>query len=249
MEQSQDSLLEEVEVVLLRPQWARNLGSVARAMKNFGLQKLTLVDSRIGSWNDAYQMAVQASDILDGAEVKTLEAALAPSRWVVGTSNHPSPGTRSISPREVAEESILRGAPTLLFGGEISGLDPAEMLRCHAVSTVPTSGSQSSLNLAQAVCVYGHELFSAIDLRTRSVEKGVQRSGVEDAYATREMLQRLEDVLLDLLTDTDWIKATRNKNAIAELIQPFYRAGLTDKEVRAWLVAFGKVRKTLNRST
>ena len=34
MEQSQDSLLEEVEVVLLRPQWARNLGSVARAMKN-----------------------------------------------------------------------------------------------------------------------------------------------------------------------------------------------------------------------
>lgn len=57
-------LLDDVRVVLLRPRWARNLGSVARAMKNFGLHKLTIVDSQIGSWNDAYQMAVQANDIL-----------------------------------------------------------------------------------------------------------------------------------------------------------------------------------------
>tara|TARA_R110002094_G_scaffold53314_3_gene64627 strand:- start:12 stop:233 length:222 start_codon:yes stop_codon:yes gene_type:complete len=51
------SLLDDVHVVLLRPRWARNLGSAARAMKNFGVHKLTIVDSQIGSWNDAYQMA------------------------------------------------------------------------------------------------------------------------------------------------------------------------------------------------
>lgn len=55
------SLLDDVHVVLLRPRWARNLGSVARAMKNFGLHKLTIVDSQIGSGNDAYQMAVQVA--------------------------------------------------------------------------------------------------------------------------------------------------------------------------------------------
>ena len=56
-----------MHVVLLRPRWARNLGSVARAMKNFGLARLSIVDSRFGSWSDAYEMAVKAHDVLDGA--------------------------------------------------------------------------------------------------------------------------------------------------------------------------------------
>ena len=58
-------MLEQVHVVLLRPRWARNLGSVARAMKNFGLKRLTIVEAQIGSWNDAWQMAVHADDVLD----------------------------------------------------------------------------------------------------------------------------------------------------------------------------------------
>ena len=92
-------LLEDVQIVLLRPRWARNLGSVARAMKNFGLRKLTICDSQIGSWNDAYQMAVHANDILDTAVTSDLTTALANSSWVVGTSNNVPPGTRLLTPR------------------------------------------------------------------------------------------------------------------------------------------------------
>jgi TrmH family RNA methyltransferase len=233
-------LLSEVQVVLLRPRWARNLGSVARAMKNFGLSKLTLVDSKIGSWNDAYQMAVHADDILENALSMDLKEALAPATWIVGTSNNPPPGTQQMSPRQVAEETLVRGAPTLLFGGEIHGLDPAELLRCHVVSTVPTGPEQSSLNLAHAVCVYGAELFAALDLAGRETEPKTGTGVSGPPLASTEMLQRLELALQRFLESSTWVKADRPKNAIAGLMQPLYRAHLTEKEARAWLVALGK---------
>ena len=138
-------LVGQTHVVLLRPRWARNLGSVARAMKNFGLHKLTIVESQIGSWSDAWQMAVHAGDVLeDAVQTDDLEATLAGAHWVVGTTNNPPASVRVLTPREVAEEARRRGPPTLLFGGEINGLDPAELLRCHAVSVVPTAPEQSS---------------------------------------------------------------------------------------------------------
>ncbi|MFT4515537.1 MAG: tRNA/rRNA methyltransferase [Planctomycetota bacterium] len=234
------SLLDDVHVVLLRPRWARNLGSVARAMKNFGLHKLTIVDSQIGSWNDAYQMAVQANDILKDSTTTDLTAALSESSWIVGTTNEPPPGTRVMTPREVAELALERGAPTLLFGGEINGLDPAELLRCQVVSVVPTAGEQSSLNLSQAVGIYGAELYAACEQRAKVASPPSRQEIAGAPLASTEMLQRVEISLRRLLENSDWIKANRPKNSIAALMQPFYRADLTEKEVHAWLVALGK---------
>lgn len=240
MNEGERILLTQVRVVLLRPRWARNLGSVARAMKNFGLRNLTLVDSKIGSWNDAYQMAVHAKDILENSSTMGLKEALAPATWVVGTSNNPPPGTHQMTPREVAEETLIRGAPTLLFGGEIHGLDPAELLRCHVVSTIPTGPEQSSLNLAHAVCVYGAELFVALENAGAKTHPMAGESLAGPPLATTETLQRLEDAVQRFLETSAWSKADRPKNAIASLMQPFYRSHLTEKEARAWLVAFGK---------
>jgi len=229
------AMLEQVHVVLLRPRWARNLGSVARAMKNFGLRRLTIVESQIGSWSDAWQMAVHADDVLDAAiQTDDLEASLVDAAWVVGTTNNPPKSVRVMTPREVAEEAATRGPPTLLFGGEINGLDPAELLRCHAVSVVPTAPEQSSLNLAQAVCVYGAELFAACG--------GASDGAVtHERVASTELMQQLEKLLDHALSQSQWVKASRPKNAIGQLMQPLYRAGLTESEVHAWMSAMGKI--------
>ena len=230
-----EGLLAQVHVVLLRPRWARNLGSVARAMKNFGLRKLTIVESQIGSWSDAWQMAVHAGDVLEAAvQTEDLEAALADAAWVVGTTNNPPKSVRVMTPREVAEEAAERGPPTMLFGGEINGLDPAELLRCHAVSVVPTAPEQSSLNLAQAVCVYGAELFAA-------ARGHAGAPGVREPAATTELMQQLEKLVGHALSQSQWAKANRPKNAIGQLMQPLYRAGLTESEVHAWMSAMSKI--------
>jgi tRNA/rRNA methyltransferase/tRNA (cytidine32/uridine32-2'-O)-methyltransferase len=129
---------------------------------------------------------------------------------------------------------VRRGPPTLLFGGEINGLDPAELLRCHAVSVVPTAPEQSSLNLAQAVCVYGAELFAACG------RAALGEPPREDAAST-ELLQQLERLLAHALAQSQWAKANRPKNAVGQLMQPLYRAGLTQREAHAWMSAMGKI--------
>jgi TrmH family RNA methyltransferase len=230
------ALLASVHVVLLRTEKAGNLGAVARAMRNFGLSRLTLVDTRVGSLVDAYRMAVHAHDVLDGAaRTSDLAAAIGDARWVVGTTNRPPEGMRVLTPREVAEQARERGAPTLLFGGELHGLTQAELLRCHAASTIPVASAQSSVNLAQAVCVYAAELFAA------------HGAGGDAALplpaavpADPNLMHRLEQALRHLLQTSAWRDANRPDNAIAELMQPFFRAGLTAGEVRAWLTALNK---------
>lgn len=228
-------LLAGTHVVLLRPRWARNLGAVARAMKNFGLQRLSIVDSRIGSWTDAWEMAVKAGDVLEQAErTDDLAHALRDGRWVVGTTNRPLAGARLLTPREVAAAARENGPPTLLFGGEVNGLQPAELLRCHALSTIPTASEQSSLNLAQAVCVYAAELFAAHgDVDVAALARA--------PAAPSGLLHQLERALERTLASSAFADADRGKHAIAELLQPWFRAGLTEDEVRAWLTALGKV--------
>jgi TrmH family RNA methyltransferase len=224
--------LDDVHIVLLRPRWASNLGGVARAMKNFGLRRLSLVDSQIGSWADAFRMAVHARDVLDAAvAAPDIGAALAGATWVVGTTNDPPAGMRVLTPHQLAAEAAQHGSVTLLFGGEINGLAPAELLRCHAAATIPTAPEQSSLNLAQAVSVFAAELFAAY---------GALPARPATPMASGDLMQRLEEALRHLLEASAWRDANRGKNAIAELMQPLYRAQLTDDEVRAWLVALGK---------
>lgn len=240
MSPSGAALLAGTRVVLIAPRGGSNLGAVARAMKNFGLQHLILVRERIRSLPDAYRMAVHAGDVLDGA-VRTadLEAALAGATFVVGTSNRPEPGMTVLTPRQVAEASRQHGPPTLLFGGEEHGLELATLRRCHAVSMVPTAPAQSSLNLAQAVLLYAAELF-----QVAAADPGVATAPRPlAAPAPHDLLRRLEHTLHELLQTSLWAAKSRPDDQIGRLVQPWYRAGLTEAEVRAWLVALRRIGK------
>lgn len=235
------SLLDCVQVVLLRSRWAANLGAVARAMKNFGLRRLILVDARIGSWADAWRLAVQAGEVLAAATSHaTLAPALAGARWVVATSDRPPAGARVLTPRQVAQQAREFGPPTLVFGGEQNGLFPAELLRAHAVSSIPVAGAQSSLNLAQAVCVHFAELFAE--------HGGAPAGALVRPPASAAMMQRLELALTELLAGSAFHDASRHRHAIAALLQPLWRAALDDTEVRRWLVALGKARQAPRRA-
>ncbi len=224
----------DTHIVLFRPRRALNLGSAARALKNFGIARLTLVGSEIGSWADAWRMAVKADDVLRGAvQVDELDDALADARWIVGTTNRPRPGQRLLTPQQVAEEARTRGAPTLLFGDEVHGLGNLELLRCHDVSTIPTAPEQSSLNLAQAVLVYAYELFAA--------DAGADAPAPPVDDAEDALLQQFERKLRHALESSAWADADREGSALAELVQPLRRGRPTRAEVLAWLTALGKI--------
>jgi TrmH family RNA methyltransferase len=223
-----------VELVVMRPRGAANLGAIARAMKNFGLARLTLVDPRLRSWTDAWKMAVQADDVLRAATTApSLDQALlaSASTWVVGTTMRPLPGQRVLTPREVAAETVARGGVTLLFGDEESGLQNAELLRCHAVSRIATGMEQPSVNLAQAVLVYAYELF---------VAAGTAPAPAAVAMADAATIARLEAALREALVTSGFADVDRPKHGVVDLMQPLRRAGLTAAEARLWLAALAK---------
>ena len=155
-------LLAHVQVVLVRPQQAGNVGAAARAVANHGLGGLTLVDPPAFDPEEARWMAPHARHVVDSARfVGSIETAVADRVRVIGTSGRPrQAGGTVLTPATLAEE-VSDGLPTaILFGPEDSGLSNEDLERCTAVLGLPTSPEQPSLNLGQAVTVTGSWLYA-----------------------------------------------------------------------------------------
>ncbi len=105
------SALDRIRLVLLRPRNPENLGAIARAMKNFGLQTWSLVDPRTHDFRAARRVAVHSEDILDRPTlVGSLDEATTAAAWVVGTSSRELPGVPRLDARAFARLALERAA-------------------------------------------------------------------------------------------------------------------------------------------
>lgn len=219
-----------VRIVLLRPRVPENLGAVARAMKNLGLSDWALVDPKTLDFHAARRVAVHAEDLLDRPRVTpSLDEAVADCVWVVGTSSRKVKGKRVLLPQEVAQEAAARGPTALVFGDERGGLSNDEIDRCHDLSSIPAEPEQPSLNLAQAVLLYGWEL--------RKTATGVRApaQGRRPAASDRE-LEVLEESLRQALRESGFLRGPE-RHAVRDLFGTLRRAKLSAREARLWIAA------------
>jgi tRNA/rRNA methyltransferase len=158
--------LNNCRVVLVRPEVGGNIGSVARAMRNFGLQYLVLVSPKVDSNHpEARRFSMHGEAILDAARiVPNIGEAVADCVLVVGTSARTGGLFRdqSVGPPDVVmsriNEFLPHGPAALVFGPEPSGLTNEEVSRCHQLIHIPATPEYPALNLAQAVTVCLYEL-------------------------------------------------------------------------------------------
>jgi len=226
--------LENIAIVLVRPQYAGNIGSVSRAMKNMGLARLILVAPEQDHLADeGRMMATSARDILEKAEIfPNLEEALKGFRWIAGTSGRKGRNRGPfIYPRDICPE-ILKHAQAvpvaILFGPEDRGLTNEDLAPCHALVSMPTHEGLRSLNLAQAVMVFCYELFVAsLGLPEKGAE--ISSRGVKPAEfkKTEGMYAHLEELLLKI----GFLDVNNPKRIMHTLRRIFGRAGLSDREV------------------
>jgi len=153
-------------VVLVEPQLGENIGSVARAMANFGLGRLRLVQPRQAWPNDkARMMAAGADRVLDGAILyDTLEAAIADCNFVLAATARAHDQAKPVigaaeaaalsAPRIYSGETVA-----ILFGRERNGLENHEVALADSIVTLPVNPAFASLNLAQAVAIVAYEWF------------------------------------------------------------------------------------------
>lgn len=156
----------EIWVVLVHPQNEGNVGAVARAMMNFGLDELRLVAPECEVGVDARRRAMHADKILANAKTHgKLETALKGADMVVGTSGVKTANEKkypriTITPRQFAEKiKGFEGVVAILFGQEDFGLDQKAINRCDMLVTIPTSEEYSIMNLSHAATVVFYELF------------------------------------------------------------------------------------------
>ena len=232
-----------VRVVLLRPRNPQNLGAVARALKNYGIEDWAVVELGTHDFAAARRVAVGAEDLLDRPRlVRTLDEAAADCAWVVGTSSRRVRGKRRLAPSEVAREVLERapGRTALVFGDERSGLTNAEVDRCHDLSAIPTDPEQPSVNLAQAVLLYAYELRQTA-LRAREAPPAPRAESATDAD-----LARVEETLRSVLRQARFL-AGPERHAVRDLAATLRRSRLSRREARLWLAALKRLEQALER--
>jgi tRNA/rRNA methyltransferase len=227
-----------LRVVLVEPIYEGNIGSIARAMKNFGFHELILVNPcQIEDFGLA--MASHAKDILESARsVSCLEEAIEGANLVIGTTGKRLGNEQKhlrlhlrvpcLSPHELAEKLQGRsGIVALLLGREDIGLTSQELAGCDLLASVPTSRLYPIMNISHAAAILLYELS--------------QISEGEIHLASRESLLRLLDRSKSLLEE---VKYPEHKVDFTVIMfkRILGRAELTEREARTLLGIIKSIR-------
>jgi tRNA/rRNA methyltransferase len=227
-------------VILVRPQLAVNIGMCARAMANFGLEDLRLVDPR-GGWprsdqyrDVAYSSAAGATDVLDAARVfPSVEAAVADLHAVYAATARERGQAKAVLTPSVAMTATA-AAPGekrgILFGPERTGLDNDEVAIADAIVTFPSNPAYASLNLAQAALICGYEWFKAAH-GDKPPPSTIPRA--VSPPAQREMLLAFFDYLEGKLDENGFFRPVTKKPGMRRNLRNiFHRMELTQQDVR-----------------
>jgi TrmH family RNA methyltransferase len=207
--------LDHLRVLLVAARNPLNIGAAARAMSNFGVRRLRVVNPYEVAFQEA-RSAVGATGLLAKAEQYTTVAeAVADCTLVVGTT---AAARRELQHRllrlEEGATAIKRhlktGPVALLFGSERVGLSNEEMSHCHWMMRIPTREEHGSMNLGQAVAVCLYELIrgrkpisGTMSGTTLAKTSAAQK---EKTPAKSAEMERLTQVMFEVLSASEFIQ-------------------------------------------
>ena len=223
-------------IILVHPQLGENIGMVARAMANFGLAELRLVNPRDG-WpsEKAISAASKADHVIEAAKVyASLEEAVADLEFVYATTARDRYGYKEVrSPVVAADDLRTRfrvGQKTgILFGRERTGLTNEEIALADELVTFPVNPAFASLNLAQAVLLMSYEWMKS---GLASVED-TPFDALPQRPAKKEELQGLFDHVEETLDARGYFRPAEKKPKLVENLRAILtRPSFTGTEIQ-----------------
>lgn len=208
-------------IILCEPQTPGNIGSVARAMANFGANDLRLVKPCDHLHPEAIKMAVGAVHVLESAHIyPTLASAVSNLHISVATTRRQGVLRGELIESSRLHDQLLANLSNqtdigLVFGREDSGLSSDEIALCSHVATVSTSEEQGSLNLAQAVLLFLYEM---------SRESGVETDQEDFDRPEQGDLNGLFAQMHEVLDRIAFLNPSRPELALQKLRQLTLRA-------------------------
>jgi TrmH family RNA methyltransferase len=223
--------LERLRVVLVATRNPLNIGAAARAMSNFGVPNLGVVNPFAPAFREA-RSAVGASAVLQGAaKCKTVAEAVAGCTLVVGTTAVRRRNLQHVVRRledgaRLIRKRLASQHVAILFGSEKSGLSNEDLSHCHWLMRIPTSEQNISMNLGQAVAVCLYELVR--DARTPRVPEKL-------APATAAEVERITTMLLEALRASGYVGRRRVADVEHRMRRLVRRLHLPARDAVLWL--------------
>jgi len=218
---------DSISIILVRPKFPENIGSVARAMKNMGLSRLVVVNGCSPLQMNAYKLASGAEDILERAEeVSTLEEAIYGVGCVAGMTSRQGKGRNPLLTPEALVERLFslsqKNFIGLAFGPEKDGLTNEELSLCQLYVRIPSADSFPSLNLAQTVMVVCYELSKATGTIPRHPPQVAQADQLE------KMFEHMRKTLMTI----GFLDPKHPEKMMRTLRNLFGKSQMDDREVR-----------------
>lgn len=208
-------------VILCRTQLGENIGTAARAMLNFGLTDLRLVAPQCGWPNaKAVSAASGAVEVLNRLRLyPDLASATADLHHTLATTARArelaKPVRTGAEAAMDARRLLAQGRGVgVVFGPERTGLTNDELLLADAIVAFPVNPAFASLNVAQAVLLFGYEWYRAA---SGPQETAVSEEDVE-APATKAELAGLIDHLVRELDEVNFFRAAERRASLIRAI-------------------------------
>ena len=162
----------DIRIIIVKPRNPDNISACARAMANFGLADLALVNPFESDWSEAKNVwraeasvsAIDSMEVIEAARIfGSITEAAAGCALLLGTSSlHRMVPERDVILLKEVNALIARepagGKVGIVFGPEKTGLTKEDLSFCQAIINIPTRPRQPSMNLGQSVAVVAYEL-------------------------------------------------------------------------------------------
>lgn len=237
------SKLLQTVVILCEPQNPGNIGSVARAMANFGSIDLRLVIPCDHLHPDAKKFAVGAVHLLESAQIyPDLAAAVSDLQISIATTRREGELRGTLIESSNIHAQLIDSLATntrlgLVFGREDSGLTSSELALCSHVATVSTSDEQGSLNLAQAVLLFLYEI---------NRQPGVETMQPDFDHPSQGELNGLFEQMHGVLERIAFLNPSRPEAALHKLRQLTLRANPDRNEVALLRGVWSQLASSIN---
>ena len=239
--------LEKVYFILVRPQMGENIGSVARAIKNFNIKYLRIVNPRC-NWpsQKALATSVGAKDILKSAKIyNSIEKAIGDLDIIfASTSRIRKVNKKIISILDFKKKVEKKRKIGILFGPEASGLSNDEISYANYLVKIPTNKKFSSLNLSHSAIIFCFELFQYF-----SNKKAIYKSGYKSSVAKKSEVNKFLSFIINKLDKKGFLQPDhKRKSMIRNINNIFHRLNLSEQEIRILLGIFSTLNEFNKKS-
>ena len=239
--------LNNIYFILVRPQMGENIGSVARALKNFNIKKLRIVNPRC-SWPNQKALAtsVGAKDVLKSSKIyNSIEKSIGELDIVfASTSRIRKVNKKIISILDLKKKLKKKQKIGIIFGPESSGLSNNEINCADYLVKIPTNKKFNSLNLSHSVILFCFEIFQHFKNKNFTYN-----SNYKSSIAPKSSVNNFVNFIIKSLDKKGFLQPNHKRQSMINNINNiFHRSNLSEQEIRILLGIFATLNEFSKKS-